>query len=143
MIFDLDGTITDLSHRKHYLDQDPPDWKIFNSLVYEDEINMWAERLIRMINQDKSHFMLIVSGRSEDAKYDTITWLKDHNIVYDALFMRKKNDSRRDDIIKEEIYNDLIKPHYQVQFVIDDRKRVVDMWRKNGLVCLQCAEGDY
>lgn len=27
--------------------------------------------------------------------------------------------------------------------MIDDRKRVVDMWRKRGFVCLQCAEGHF
>jgi DNA transposition AAA+ family ATPase len=32
---------------------------------------------------------------------------------------------------------------YNVRFAIDDRDRVVDAWRDLGLVCLQCAPGDF
>jgi hypothetical protein len=30
----------------------------------------------------------------------------------------------------------------KVLFVVEDRSRVVEMWRAEGLVCLQCAPGD-
>lgn len=29
IVFDLDGTLADDSHRKHYLDRDPKDWNGF------------------------------------------------------------------------------------------------------------------
>jgi hypothetical protein len=28
-------------------------------------------------------------------------------------------------------------------YAVDDRQRVVDMWRSNGLTCLQVAEGNF
>jgi hypothetical protein len=31
----------------------------------------------------------------------------------------------------------------KVLFVVEDRNRVVEMWRKEGLVCLQCAPGEF
>lgn len=36
-----------------------------------------------------------------------------------------------------------ILPQYRPLFFIDDRKRVVDMWRRRGLTCLHCANGDF
>ena len=33
--------------------------------------------------------------------------------------------------------------NYNVKFVLDDRNRVVEMWRSLGLTCLQVADGDF
>ena len=37
----------------------------------------------------------------------------------------------------------LIKDKYQVDYVLDDRNQVVEMWRSLGLTCLQVADGDF
>ena len=57
--------------------------------------------------------------------------------------MRKTGDNRKDSIIKEEIYRNLIEPNYNIEFVLDDRNQVVDMWRRIGLTCLQVADGNF
>ena len=57
--------------------------------------------------------------------------------------MRKDYDNRQDAVIKEEIYKLHIQPKFNVLFCVDDRKQVVDMWRRIGLICLQCAEGEF
>jgi len=31
----------------------------------------------------------------------------------------------------------------KILFVVEDRSRVVEMWRGEGLVCLQCAPGEF
>jgi hypothetical protein len=31
----------------------------------------------------------------------------------------------------------------KILFVVEDRSRVVEMWRSEGLTCLQCAHGDF
>jgi hypothetical protein len=30
-----------------------------------------------------------------------------------------------------------------ILYAVDDRQRVVDMWRSNGITCLQVAEGNF
>jgi hypothetical protein len=45
-------------------------------------------------------------------------------------------------MVKEEIYLKEL-AHQQVIFVVEDRKSVVQMWRKLGPVCLQCADGEF
>jgi hypothetical protein len=57
--------------------------------------------------------------------------------------MRKKGDRREDYLVKEEIYKNHIDQIYNVMFVLEDRKQVVDMWRRLGLTCLQCAPGEF
>lgn len=48
-----------------------------------------------------------------------------------------------DDIVKEEILLTKLVPDFNVVAFIDDRKRVVDMWRRNGFTVFQVAEGNF
>jgi hypothetical protein len=57
--------------------------------------------------------------------------------------MRSNGDYRSDEIVKEELFRARIQPRYSVGGVIDDRNRVVKMWRRIGLVCFQVAEGEF
>jgi hypothetical protein len=57
--------------------------------------------------------------------------------------MRAEGDTRKDSIIKEEIYRAEIENKYNVLFVLDDRNQVVELWRRLGLTCLQVAEGNF
>ena len=87
--------------------------------------------------------IILVSGRFDTHRKETERWLEKHKIKYHKLFMRHADDRRNDSIIKKEIYEKEIKPNYEVEMVIDDRNRVVAMWRAVGLTCLQVAEGDF
>ena len=88
--------------------------------------------------------IILVSGRDDSCESETRQWLNDHDIDYDLLFMRKTGDHRCDTVIKREMYDTFIEPHYDVLFVLDDRDRVVDMWRKDlNIPCLQVYYGDF
>ena len=43
--------------------------------------------------------------------------------------MRKTGDNRKDSIIKREIFENDIRPYYNIDYVLDDRNQVVEMWR--------------
>lgn len=87
--------------------------------------------------------MLLASGRSE--RYHNITerWLVWNEIPFQRLLMRADGDYRADHLVKQEIYDRLISEGSSLEFVVDDRQQVVDMWRRNGVVCLQCDAGDF
>lgn len=88
--------------------------------------------------------IIYVSGRNEAARGDTEQWINDNLACRpNHLFMRPDGDSRSDEIIKAEILDRHILPTWDVVGVIDDRNRVVDMWRSKGLTCLQVAPGDF
>lgn len=81
--------------------------------------------------------IFIVSGRPEYLREPTEKWLKDNNIYYNKLFLKQDEDKRKDSIIKEEIYNQHIKDKYYVEWILEDKKSVIDKYRELGLLCLQ------
>ena len=140
LIIDLDGTLSDSSGRMHYLQETKKNWDGFFENLDQDPVNKWCKEIVERFAKDS--IIIILTGRPEDkCKAKTKTWLKENGIEYDELMMRKKGDYRRDDDIKEMIYEFEIKPYYNVLFALEDRQRVTEMWRKQNVVCLQC-EGE-
>jgi len=98
----------------------------------------WVKKLCNRIAVFEH--VLILSGRSSVVREKTHTWLNDNGIKYDFLEMRKDGDNRPDQIIKYEMLNEflLANRQFHVEFIVDDRQRVVDMWREKGFNVLQC-----
>lgn len=94
-----------------------------------------------MAQEQGGHTIFAVSGRDSVCRTDTLAWLEKFGLEHDGLFMRAEKDNRKDDIIKKELYEQNIKDKYNVLGVFDDRNRVVDMWRAQGLTCFQVNYG--
>ena len=139
---DIDGTLADVEHRVHHVQQEPKDWKSFNSKMEHDVLNIWCRDIIAAMAKEGLDIILL-TGRGESRRKDTEVWLAKHEIGFNELFMRPKFDSREDFVLKKNIYQDFIKEKYDVLFVIEDRLSVVKMWRELGLVCLQCDWGEF
>lgn len=87
--------------------------------------------------------IILVSGRNGKFLEQTHEWLKQNKIDYDRIYMRAEGDNRKDTLVKEEIYKTHIQGKFNIDFVLDDRDSVVELWRSLGLTCLQVAEGDF
>jgi hypothetical protein len=88
--------------------------------------------------------IIFVSGRPDTYYEATRNFIyKKANVGEFLLYMRKEGDIRKDSIIKKEIFDNHIRDKYYVDFVLDDRNSVVNMWREIGLTCLQVAPGDF
>jgi hypothetical protein len=134
ILVDIDGTIALRGDRgPHDHDQ-----------AMEDGVNWAIVRLVECLRDDDLA-LLLVSGRDEKYRDITEFWLKAHRLFdYRAgLLMRARFDCRPDEDVKREIYEQDIKPHFDVLWVFDDRNKVVKMWRDLGLTCLQVADGDF
>lgn len=142
ILVDLDGTLCNVEHRVHHVRSKPKNWKAFNESMDKDESYFWCIELIAAM-KDRGYKVYFVTGREDNFRGMTEEWLKRHNVMHDGLYMRRSNDFREDADVKEELYRQEIERHAQVLFVIDDRKSVVARWREMGLVCLQCAPGDF
>lgn len=140
IVIDLDGTLANVKHRQEKLLSEN-NWKNFNSKMTFDKLNFWCYELIELFRC--KYNIIIVTGRSEEFLTTTKKWLADNKVFYNEIFFRKKNDYRDDRIVKKEIFEQYIKPIYKTLFVIDDRDKVVQMWRELGLTCLQCDFGDF
>jgi predicted secreted acid phosphatase len=142
IIVDLDGTLCNADHRRHHVESKPKNWKAFYDGMVDDHINAWCVRLVNAM-ASKGYQVLFVTGRPDNYRKQTEDWIAPRLWSGSPIFMRKEGDYRQDSIVKTQIYKEAIEPHYDVLFCIDDRKQVVDAWRALGLVCLQCAEGNF
>lgn len=142
IIVDFDGTLSDTKHREHFVLSRPKQWQNFFQAADKDPLHQWCKDIILAMHQ-QGHAILILTGRPESMRELSLKWLSEHQIPFDKLFMRESDDFRDDPVIKWEIYNKSIKPEYNTLFILEDRKRVVEMWREQGLTCLQCAPGDF
>lgn len=148
IIVDFDGTLYNSNERQKRCF--PPggrkDWKRWNDEAETDPPNSWCVQIVHAMRAAGT-FPVFVSGRENAFREASVRWLKRNlNLVEGRdyeLFMRTTNDSRKDSIIKSEIYHGHIEPKYDIQFCVDDRQQVVDMWRSLGLTCLQCAPGNF
>jgi hypothetical protein len=130
IIVDIDGTIADNMHRQSVLEAEPKNWDAF---FMECHLDLPIEPVIEIVRLlSLSREILIVTGRPQKYRQLTMFWLKKHNIPWHHLYMRPEGDYCPDHIIKEEI-----RKHYDPKLAIDYRQTVVDMWRRNGLICLQ------
>lgn len=132
-IVDIDGTLAIHEGRG------PFDWH----RVIEDRPNFPVIHLVRILHAAGIK-VILCSGRMELCRDETVQWLQLHRIPFDVLVMRSNEKQYvPDNEIKEEMYKEHIAERYRVLFVIDDRNRVVAMWRGLGLTVLQCADGDF
>ena len=133
ILCDIDGTIALRGDRA------PHD----HESSMEDAVNYPIVQICDAIAQRMP--VILVTGRDECHRDVTEYWLGAHNIMpyRQALIMRPAGDQRPDEIVKRELYEQQIQPHYDVLFVLDDRDKVVKMWRQLGLACLQVAEGNF
>jgi predicted kinase len=157
IIFDIDGTLANVEHRRHYVADGNKQWgKFFDAMSEDPPIDDVCE-LASLISDYrymiKAHYfeypydIFVCSGRPETHKQITEEWLKENvSMLWDEspeLLMRPENDYRSDVIIKREMLAHIRSQGYDVMFVVDDRQSVVDMWRSEGITCLQCAPGDF
>lgn len=131
IVVDVDGTLAHMNGRSPY---DPTKYA-------EDSIDPAIRDLVNRYH-DLEYNVIICSGRDDTYEEETGQWLIDNGVKFDALFMRKGGDTRKDSIVKRELFDANIKG-YDVEFVLDDRNQVVEMWRDLGLKVLQVAEGDF
>jgi predicted kinase len=144
IIVDIDGTLASVDHRRHYLDGRSPNWGAFFNAMDRDAPIVTVVNLVDMLYRYNDVAIVLCSGRPDTHKAMTEAWLADHGVRYDDLLMRKGGDNRSDVVVKREMLSEL-RNHYGADpmVVIDDRQSVVDMWRSEGIVCLQAAPGDF
>jgi len=168
IVVDIDGTLADIVHRRHYVASKPKNWKAFNAAMHLDTLNEDVGWVIRALwcqticygSPIRLNRVILASGRGEESRTVTETWLKDNKIwpeitdpkwvypeyllfTYHHLYMRPKDDSRPDVIVKREILDQMRADGFDPMMAFDDRNSVCAMWREAGLRCMQVNEGNF
>ena len=133
IICDLDGTLALMNHRNPF----------DASHCEEDRLNTPVANTLKAFAKER-YQILLVSGREDRFREPTLRFLEKYDIPYHRLWMREAKDFRKDSIVKSEIFEAEIKDKYFVEFVLDDRDQVVELWRKElKLPCFQVNYGDF
>lgn len=144
VVFDLDGTLALIDHRRHLVRGKQKRWRDFFAACPDDAPNTPVIALAQMLRRQASPRLrlMVFSGRSDEVKTQTHAWI-DANVgagVFDEIRMRREGDYTPDDELKR-AWAEPIKD--QILFSVDDRNKVVRMWRKLGVTCFQVADGDF
>jgi hypothetical protein len=156
-IFDLDGTLALIEHRRHHVskpDTQPdgdkewkPNWKAFYAACVHDQPNAPVIQTLRMLVSAGADIW-VFSGRSDEVVTQTLEWLQKH-IMWGAkteliLEMRTEGDYTPDDQLKLKwLKGMLVEDRARLIAVFEDRDRMVKMWRENGVACFQVAPGEF
>jgi FMN phosphatase YigB (HAD superfamily) len=148
IIFDIDGTLADITHRLHHIQKLPKDWDSFHADAGKDipyPLCMFAAGMCQSFLYCDSLVMpLFVTGRDKSQYQQTFKWIQtniDTDYICaeeDSLFMRPEGNREDDTIVKRRIYEEQIAPCYDVIAVFEDRPRVISMWREIGLTVYDC-----
>lgn len=149
VIFDLDGTLALIDTRRKISTKPNGkiDWDIFfnPNNIQLDRPNWPVIDTLKLFSQ-KGLNIVIFSGRSKATKDATRDWLNKFDIPFDVLKMRPTSNDfkfKPDDDLKQDWLNQLFPDKNDIFAVFDDRQKVVDMWRRNGLTCFQVADGNF
>ena len=164
VIFDLDGTLANIDSRRD-ISMKPNgrlDWNVFaapNSILALDKPNAPVIKMAQMFKAD-GFKIVIFSGRNDRGFDATIQWLNDFKVPFDLLVMRPDKFKDKswpiangnpatpdmrfmpDEILKKKMLDAFVDIN-DVFLVVDDRDKVVKMWRDLGLNTFQVAPGDF
>jgi len=142
VVVDLDGTIADGSHRLHHLY--PKEERNWDKFYAECSLDTPHEDVIDLVRALKTYGLTIVilTGRREETRSETLHWLDHNGVPYDILMMRPKGHRVDDHKWKPEVLELLGGPD-SIMMVIEDRNRIVTTLREKGYRVLQVADGNF
>lgn len=146
-IFDLDGTLALIQHRRHFVENRANRWDEFHAACVDDSPNYPVISIYNALH-DANAEIRVWSGRSDIVRAETETWLnrfvRSPRVWGHHLMMRPHGNYTPDDVLKRSWY-DALDPadKHRLVCTFDDRDRMVAMWRSIGVTCLQVAPGDF
>lgn len=139
-----------------------PDWDTFLSdeQVAKDTPMPQTWDILGSLLEDH-HRVIFITGRKEESRRMTYQWLttccpvramawnywsKNRNsggITGPIIYMRKSGDRRPSHVVKEKSLMTARADGFNPTLVFEDRKNDTEMWRRNGLLCCQVADGNF
>lgn len=132
IVVDIDGTLA-LHNNRGPFEFDK---------VETDDLNVGVSVFTDLMYAGFSEVILL-SGRQAEYRPHTERWLEKNLVAYSELHMRSVGDRRSDCLVKAELFDNHVRDRFTVTHVLDDRDRVVYLWRKLGLPCWQVAAGNF
>jgi hypothetical protein len=146
-IFDIDGTLAEISHRLHFVEGENKDWDAFFAACVDDKPIQPVIDVCRALGLTSNHerFRIIyLTGRSDVVRRETHIWLFDKcHLPIGEVIMRKAGDHRPDTQAKKELMEKIIAEGDTICGVFEDRPSVCRVWRDMGLTVFQMNDKEF
>lgn len=137
IVFDLDGTLADTSHRQHLNPRNGgPGWDQFHAAAPDDVPVPGVRRLWLSLTQWGSP--LVFTGRNEQYRDDAVAWFDRYGLSPLGLFMRADDDYRPNPEIKAEFVRNNGPSNFRLW--VDDHPGVAEVMAGLGVPCLLVRE---
>ena len=130
-IFDVDGTLVDVSSVRHHVMQRPKRFDRFHAEAIDCPPHPLAVDLARKARDD-GMAVLVVTARKESWRFHTLLWLREQGIEHDAIYMRGVQVNRKDYDVKADLLRS-IQRRYDVRLAVDDNPNVIRLWQEHGI----------
>ena len=139
MVFDIDGTLANVEHRRQFVASKTKNWAAWNAAMDRDTVHNDIKFIMDMCrftsfnhpDYEDRIVTVLCSGRGEETRDVTTKWLVDNKIWHDKLYMRAAKDNRKDSIVKVELLQEIRKDWGEPYLWFDDRQQVVDAIRRS------------
>lgn len=146
VVVDLDGTLYDSTARQHLVAAGQ--WEEYHRASEDDPPNRPVLELLQLL---PPHTVVVAcTGRNEAHRSITESWLMRHGAPVDHLLMRPDDNYTSDAVVKPQLLAAWAEEHFPGQAlqelvwaVLEDRDKMVEMWRDMGLPCWQVNSGSF
>lgn len=131
VLVDFDGCLSICSWRETWIpkvDCLTETYEQFEKLLMYDPPNLWLISLINAMYRD-GYKIVILTGRMERVRKQSVAWLKLHGVLYHYMKMRANDDLRHSEVYKLEYAAEYYKQ--EIKMVFDDTDRVIKTFREN------------
>lgn len=131
VIFDMDGTLCDVSSARHHVVGPLRNFDAFHRASLDCPPHQHVAEAARNVGADGLD-VVIVTARQERWRRPTGFWLAMHDIPSHAPLMRADHDGRPDVEVKRDILA-RIRERHEVVAAWDDNPAVIELWLSEGI----------
>lgn len=140
-VVDIDGVLSDAASRQHYLEAPRRDWDAFFHACGDDPVIEEVKVLLDLL--DPGLRIVLLTARPERVHHLTEAWLRRYRIRWDVLLMRPWGDYEVARDFKQASVWELREHGFDLVLAIEDDRRNVEMFRKEGVPCIYFHSGYY
>jgi uncharacterized HAD superfamily protein len=140
-VVDIDGVLSDAASRQHYLEAPRRDWDAFFEACGDDQVIEEVKVLLDLLDPDLR--IVLLTARPERVHHLTEAWLRRYRIRWDLLLMRPWGDYEVARDFKQASVWELREHDFELVLAIEDDRRNVEMFRKEGVPCIYFHSGYY
>lgn len=132
VIFDMQGTLCDVSSIRHLVEQGKPDFDAFHAATGECPPFQWVVDEARKAHRAQK-VVIVMTGMNEKFRDSVNAWLNCHEVPRNMLMMRPDRDFRKDFVVKLEMLEKVRRRGFDVTHAWDDNPQIVDLWKRENI----------